>query len=68
MDKISFGVAENESPRILVALEGSGKVKDSFGNEAMIKRGQTILVPAEAASVEITAISTPLKVISVFIE
>lgn len=68
MDKVRVDVREKDSPRIIIAIQGSGKLTDSFGNTSMIHQGQTILVPAETDFVDIKAISTPLKVITVYIE
>lgn len=68
MNSVRLGVAELDSPRIIVSIAGSGTVVDDAGNEARIRRGETILVPAEAQWVEVTATSAPLKLISVFID
>lgn len=68
MDTARIQVSEKDSPRILIAVEGSGRVTDNFGNVTEIRRGQTVLVPFETESIDIQALSTPLKLITVYIE
>lgn len=68
MNSLRLETSEVDSPRILIAIAGSGIITDPDGNSAEIRRGETILVPAETAYVDIAATSTPLKLITVFIE
>lgn len=68
MDRSRINVSEYDSPRILIAIAGAGVIKDSFGNEIALRQGESLLVPAETEYVDIRATSTPLKIITVFIE
>lgn len=68
MNLIKLEIAKTESPRIIVAIAGSGIIRDNFGNSAKIRQGHTVFVPANCDFVEIVAKSTPLKLLTVFIE
>lgn len=68
MADMRLEVAELDSPRIIVAVDGAGVITDDAGNTATIRRGQTLVVPAETRHVDIRATSTPLRIISVYIE
>lgn len=68
MTKMRLEVASHDSPRIIIAVDGAGRVTDDAGNEAEIRRGHTLVVPAEAEYVDVQATATPLRLISVFIE
>ena len=68
MQPLRLPVKEFDSPRILVAIDGSGLVSADGGRPMKIKRGQTLLVAADTDEILITPTSTPLKLISVFIE
>ena len=68
MNELRLEVAELHSPRVIVSIEGTGVITDSFGNTAKIRRGQTLLIPAATEYVDIVATSTPLKIITIFIE
>ncbi len=68
MSSLRLEIAETDSPRILIAIAGTGEISDPDGNTTLLRRGETILVPAETEYVDIVAKSTPLKLITVFIE
>lgn len=68
MSSLRMEVAAHQSPRILIAIAGSGTVRDSFGESKSIRQGQTLMIPAETQYVDITSQSTPFKLISVYIE
>lgn len=67
MTDMRIDIGAYDSPRILVAIAGAGVVTDERGTEYEIKRGQTLLVPAENHFVDIKATDTPLRVITAFI-
>lgn len=67
-DEATLDVKALDSPRIIVAVEGKGFVRDSDGNSEHIAQGRTILVPAETESVIVKAEGEPLKIISIYIE
>ena len=57
-----------DSFRVLVAVDGSGEVSAPDGTTMMLKRGETVFVPAATPGVSIRACGGPLKLITVFIE
>lgn len=68
MSELSLNIKKTDSFRIIVALSGSGEVISNTGERYRIERGQTLLVPAGMDSVLVKAISTPMKIITVYIE
>lgn len=68
MRKVTMPIGETESPRILVAIDGAGKISADGADPVTIKRGQTLLVPATTDEITITPTATPLKLITAFIE
>lgn len=65
---VTLPIREIDSPRIIVAIEGSGTVSADDDASMTIRRGQTLLVPACVDKIEVRPTSTPLKLITVFIE
>ena len=68
MQPLMLEVKETDSPRILVAIDGAGLVSADGGDPVEIRRGQTLLVAADTDKVLISPTTTPLKLITVFIE
>ena len=68
MDRVRLDIAPTESPRILIAITGSGSLTDSAGNKTTIRQGETILVPAETEWVDVEGRMTPLKLVTVMME
>lgn len=68
MQPLMLEVKETDSPRILVAIDGAGLVSTDGGDPVEIRRGQTLLVAADTDKVLISPTTTPLKLITVFIE
>lgn len=66
--QLTLPVKETQSFRILVAVEGTGTVTDSSGNQEEFNRGQTLLIPYATENVKIESNGHPMKIITIYME
>lgn len=67
IDRVRLDINRTDSPRIIIAIAGSGIITDNNGTQSKIRSGETVLVPASTEFADIVATSTPLRIITVFI-